>query len=128
MTFSEEYIETLERIYLLTESGETEKIKTDFSIPKMFGAWSSIFWALPNLDKFGNLTFNQLKNLMQALIKSHFEYSKTTNQALRTETINWIGGTFKIKAGLESESEAYYAENWVKELFKNPELEYNYSK
>ena len=125
MTFSEEYIQTLERIYIIAENGETDKIKTDFSIPKMFGAWSSIFWALPELDKFRNLTFNQLKNLVQSLIKSHIEYSKTTNQALRTETIDWIGGIFKIKAGLEPESGKIYAENWIKELFKNPELEYN---
>ena len=89
----------------------------------MFGAWSSIFWALPELDKFRNLTFNQLKNLVQSLIKSHIEYSKTTNQALRTETIDWIAGIFKIKAGLESESGKIYAENWIKELFKHQSKE-----
>lgn len=44
MTFDEQqYITTLERVFDLTKNGRTEEITNDFSIPKMFGAWSRIF-------------------------------------------------------------------------------------
>jgi flagellar biosynthesis GTPase FlhF len=126
--FDEQYIKTLERVFDLTKDGRTEEIETDFSIPKMFGAWSSIFWALPHLDKFGGLEFDELKRLVKALVKSHVSYKSTTNQYLRTETLNWIIGTLRIKAnvyGIDS-NEGLYAESWANQLFTNPETPYQY--
>ena len=128
MKFDEQYIKTLERVFDLTKDGRTEEIETDFSIPKMFGAWSSIFWALPHLDKFGGLEFDELKKLVKALIKSYVSYKSTTNQYLRTETLNWIIGTLKIKAnvyGIDS-NEGLYADFWANQLFTNPETPYQY--
>jgi len=126
--FDEQYINTLERVFDLTKDGRTEEIETDFSIPKMFGAWSSIFWALPHLDKFGGLEFDELKRLVKALVKSHVSYKSTTNQYLRTETLNWIIGTLKINAnvyGIDS-NEGLYADSWAKQLFIDPETPYQY--
>jgi flagellar biosynthesis GTPase FlhF len=126
--FDEQYIKTLERVLDLTKEGRTEEIETDFSIPKMFGAWSSIFWALPHLDKFGGLEFDELKRLVKALVKSHVSYKSTTNQYLRTETLNWIIGTLKIKAnvyGIDS-NEGLYADSWANQLFTDPEAPYQY--
>lgn len=128
MKFDEQYIKTLERVFDLTKDGRTEEIETDFSIPKMFGAWSSIFWALPHLDKFGELEFDELKRLVKALVKSHVSYKSTTNQYLRTETLNWIIGTLKIKAnvyGIDS-NEGLYAESWANQLITDPETPYQY--
>ena len=128
MKFDEQYIKTLERVFDLTKEGRTEEIENDFSIPKMFGAWSSIFWALPHLDKFGGLEFDELKKLVKALVKSHVSYKSTTNQYLRTETLNWIIGTLKIKAnvyGIDN-NEGLYADFWASQLFPNPETPYQY--
>lgn len=128
MKFDEQYIKTLERVFNLTKNGRTEEIETDFSIPKMFGAWSSIFWALPHLDKFGVLEFDELKMLVKALVKSHVSYKSTTNQYLWTETLNWIIGTLKIKAnvyGIDS-NERLYADSWANQLFTDPETPYQY--
>jgi hypothetical protein len=87
MKFDEQYIKTLERVFDLAKDGRTEEIETDFSIPKMFGAWSSIFRALPHLDKFDGLEFGELKRLVKALVKSHVFYKSKTNKYLRTETL-----------------------------------------
>ena len=128
MKFDEQYIATLERVIDLTKNGRTEEIENDFSIPKMFGAWSSIFWALPHLDKFGGLEFGELKKLVKALVKSHVSYKSTTNQYLRTETLNWIIGTLKIKAnvyGIDN-NEGLYADFWASQLFSDPETTYQY--
>ena len=129
MKFDEQYIKTLERVFDLTKAGRTEEIVNDFSIPKMFGAWSSIFWALPHLDKFGGLQLDELKKLVKALIKSHVSYKATTNQFLRTETLNWIIGALKIKANVYGidENEGFYVEWWVNRLYDDPETEYSYS-
>lgn len=129
MKFDEQYIATLERVIDLTKNGRTEEIENDFSIPKMFGAWSSIFWALPHLDKFGGLEFEELKKTVKALLKSHVSYKSTTNQYLRTETLNWIIGTLKVKAnvyGIDN-NEGLYAEFWASQLFTNPETPYHYA-
>ena len=129
MKFDEQYIATLERVIDLTKNGRTEEIENDFSIPKMFGAWSSIFWALPHLDKFGGLEFDDLKKLVKALVKSHVSYKSTTNQYLRTETLNWIIGTLKIKAnvyGIDN-NEGLYADLWASQLFTDPETPYQYN-
>lgn len=129
MKFDEQYIKTLERVLDLTKDGRTNEIENDFSIPKMFGAWSSIFWALPHLDKFGGLQLAELKNLVKALVKSHAAYKATTNQFLRTETLNWIIGTFKIKAnvyGIDN-NEGLYADFWASQLFTDPETPYQYN-
>lgn len=126
--FDEQYIATLERVIDLTKNGRTEEIENDFSIPKMFGAWSSIFWALPHLDKFGGLEFDDLKKLVKALAKSHVSYKSTTNQYLRTETLNWIIGTLRIKAnvyGIDN-NEGLYADFWAGQLFTDPETPYQY--
>ncbi len=128
MKFDEQYIATLERVIDLTKNGRTEEIEKDFSIPKMFGAWSSIFWALPHLDKFGGLEFDELKKLVKALVKSHLSYKATTNQYLRTETLNWIIGTLKIKAnvyGIDN-NEGLYTGFWASQLFTDPETPYQY--
>lgn len=128
MKFDEQYIKTLERVFDLTKEGRTEEIENDFSIPKMFGAWSSIFWALPHLDKFGGLEFDELKKLVKALVKSHVSYKSTTNQYFRTETLNWIIGTLKIKAnvyGIDN-NEGLYADFWASQLFSDPETPYQY--
>lgn len=128
MRFDEQYIKTLERVFDLTKDGRTEEIESDFSIPEMFGAWSSIFWALPHLDKFGGLELDELKKLVKALVKSHISYKATTNQYLRTETLNWIIGTLKIKAnvyGIDN-NEGLYAEFWANQLFTEPETPYQY--
>jgi len=126
--FDDQYIKTLERVFYLTKEGRTEEIENDFTIPKMFGAWSSVFWALPHLDKFGGLTFDELKNLVRALVKSHVLYKATTHQILQTETLNWIIGTLKIKAsvyGIDN-NEGIYVDFWAKQLFSNPEIPYQY--
>ena len=109
--------------------GQGEEIENDFSIPKMFGAWSSIFWALPHLDKFGGLEFDDLKKLVKALVKSHVSCKSTTNQYLRTETLNWIIGTLKIKAnvyGIDN-NEGLYVDFWTSQLFTDPETPYQYN-
>jgi hypothetical protein len=127
--FDEQYLKTLEEVYDLTKAGRTIEIETDFSIPKMFGAWSSIYWALPNLDKFGGLQLDELKELVRALVKSHVSYKATTNQLLRTETLNWIIGRLKIKASVygADSNEELYAEWWSNELFTNPLTGYHYN-
>lgn len=128
MKFDEQYIATLERVIDLTKNGRTEEIENDFSIPKMFGAWSSIFWALPHLDKFGGLEFDELKKLVKALVKSHLSYKSTTNQYLRTETLHWIIGTLKIKAnvyGIDN-NEGLYTDFWANQLFTDEETPYQY--
>ncbi len=128
LKFDEQYIKTLERVIDLTKEGRTAEIENDFSIPKMFGAWSSIFWALPHLDKFGGLQLDELKNLVKALVKSHVSYKATTNQLLRTETLNWIIGTLKIKAnvyGIDN-NEGLYADFWANHLFTDPGTPYQY--
>ncbi len=128
MKFDEQYIATLERVIDLTKNGRTEEIENDFSIPKMFGAWSSIFWALPHLDKFGGLEFDELKKLVKALVKSHVSYKSITNQYLRTETLNWIIGALKIKVnfyGIDN-NEELYVDFWASQLFSDPETPYQY--
>jgi len=129
LTFDQQYIKALEKVYDLTKEGRTEEISNDFSIPKMFGAWSSIFWALPQLDKFDEFNLEDLKKLVQALIKSHCGYKSTTNQLLRTDTIEWIAGKLAITVNVygTDQNERLYAEWWISELFKNSETEYNYS-
>ena len=129
MTFSQQYSKTLERVYDLTKEGRTEEIANDFSIPEMFGAWSSIFWALPQLDRFGDFNLEDLKKLVQALVKSHCGYKVTTNQYLRTETIEWIAGKLVIKTKFfgTDPNEALYAEYWTNRLFLNPEMTYEYN-
>lgn len=128
MKFDEQYIATLERVIDLTKNGRTEEIENDFSIPKMFGAWSSIFWALPHLDKFGGLEFDDLKKLVKALVKSHVSCKSITNQYLRSETLNWIIGTLKIKANVYGidKNEGLYVEFWASQLFTDPETPYQY--
>lgn len=129
MKFDEQYIKTLERVYNLTKEGRTGEIETDFFVPKMFGAWSTILWALPHLDKFGGLQLDELKALVKALVKSHVSYNATTNQFLRTETLNWIIGTLKIKAnvyGIDN-YEGLYVDWWTNQLFVNPETTYHYA-
>lgn len=128
MKFDEQYIKTLERVFDLTKDGRTEEIENDFSIPKMFGAWSSIFWALPHLDKFGGLELDELKKLVKALVKSHVSYKSTTNQYLRTETLNWIIESLKIKANVHGidNNEGLYTDFWANQLFTNPETPYQY--
>lgn len=128
MKFDEQYIKTLERVFDLTKDGRTKEIETDYSIPKIFSAWSNIFWALPHLDKFGGLEFDELKSLVKALVKSHVSYKSTTNQYLPEETLNWIIGTLKIKAnvcGIDS-NEGLYAHSWANQLFTDPEAPYQY--
>lgn len=129
MTFADQYIQTLQKIYHLTKTGQTETIAKDISIPKMFGAWSNIFWALPHLDKFNDFTAEQLRELVKALIAGHVNYGNTTNQYLRTETINWIEGTFKIKVSVYSsdKNERLYAVYWINELYNNPNTDYVYN-
>lgn len=129
MKFNEQYIEILDHVFKLTKDGRTEEIENDFSIPKMFGAWSNIYWALPQLDKFGGLELEELKNLVKALVKCHISYKATTNQFLRTETLNWIIGRLKIKAsvyGIDN-NEGLYAEWWVNRLYNYPDSEYSYN-
>jgi hypothetical protein len=129
MTFSEEYLAALDKIFDLSKSGQSKLIGTDYSIPKMFGAWSSIFWALPHLDKFKDLTTDQLKDLIRELVRSHRNYGRTTNQLLRTETIKWIGGILKIKVSVSyDEAEGLYVDKWINNLFDNPETTYDYKK
>jgi len=130
VTYSDQYIQTLQHIYDLTKDHQTEIIETDLKITKMFGAWSSIFWALPHFDKFEGLTVEELKQLVKSLIVGHLKYAKTTNQYLQTETIDWIAGIFKRKVSIrfeEDKNEGLYAEKWVKQLYENPTLEYSYS-
>lgn len=129
MTFSDQYIQTLQRVYDLTKNGQVETIETDFSITKMLGAWSSIFWALPHFDQFNDFSVDQLKELVKALIKGHINYGKTTNQYLRTETIDWIAGTFKIKVSVNSsdKNERLYAEQWIIKLYSNSDTAYSYN-
>ena len=128
MKFNEQYIATLERVIELTKNGRTEEIENDFSIPKMFGAWSSIFWALPHLDIFSGLEFDELKKLVRALVKSHVSYKSTTNQYLRIETLNWIIGSLKIKASVYGidKNERLYVDFWASQLFTDPDTPYQY--
>lgn len=119
----------LKRVYDLTKKGQTEEIESDFSIPKIFGAWSSILWALPHLNRFDELEFEDLKSLVKTLTKCHISYEATTNQFLRTETLIWIIGIFKAKAvdyGMDK-NEGLYAELWASQLFKEPESPYQYN-
>jgi len=129
MTFADQYIQTLQRVYDLTKNGQTETIKTDFSITKMFGAWSSIFWALTHFDKFNDFSIEQLKDLVKALITGHINYGKTTNQFLRTETIDWISSSLKIKVSVSStdKNEVFYVQQWIENLYTNPDTEYLFS-
>lgn len=129
MTFSDQYIKTLEKVYELTKTGQTKEIETDYSIPKMFGAWSSIFWALPQLERFNEFSFDELKKLVQALIKSHCAYGLTTNQYLRTDTVDWIVGKLKISAKIygNDPNEELYVISWVNELYNKPDTEYFYN-
>src|SRR5690606_37791151 len=94
----------------------------------MFGAWSSIFWALPHLDKFSGLEFDELKKLVRALVKSHVSYKSTTNQYLRIETLNWIIGSLKIKANVYGidKNEGLYVDFWASQLFTDPDTPYQY--
>lgn len=128
MNFSDRYIETIERVYDLTKSGQTELIENDLTISKVFGSCSNISLGVFQLDKFGSLELKDLKKLVKALIKSHLLYEKETSQSWRTDTLRWIIGTLKIKAsvyGLDN-NEGLYAEYWTSQLFIDPETPYQY--
>lgn len=129
MKFDQQYLKTLEKVYQLTKEGRTDEIAEDFSIPKMFGAWSSIFWALPQLDRFRDFEIEDLKKLIQSLIKSHSAYKSTTNQHLLTDTIDWIAKKLIIAANVYGvdPNEGLYAKNWINNLYENPNSEYKYT-
>ena len=128
MTFYEQYNDTLIKVYDLTKKGQTKEIETDLSISKMFGSCSNIFGALPLLDKFGELHLDELKDLVRALITSHNAFKTTVGYFVRTETLNWIIGTFHIRAGVygTDSNERLYAEWWTNQLFENPKTPYQY--
>lgn len=128
MTFSDQYIETIERVYELTKSKQTKVIEDDISISRVFGSCSNISLGIFQLDKYGTLELDDLKNLVRALIKSHLAYEMQTNKSWRTDTLRWIIGTFKIKAnvyGIDN-NEGLYADFWASQLFTDPETPYQY--
>jgi len=129
MTFSDEYIITLDTVYKLTINKQTDQIKHDEKFIKMFGAWSSIFWALPHFDKFETLEIQDFIKLISSLSYSSAKYLKTTNQSIRTETIEWLIGILKRKIISNSldDNEVFYFDYWKKEILENPEYDYFYT-
>ena len=129
MDYYEQYYKKIDEAFDLAKNGETEKIISDFSIVKMFCSISNIFSALRHFDKFNDLIVDQLKKLVEALIKGQIKYSKTTNQALRTDTTDWIIGILRTKISVYSndKNEIHYLNFWISELFNNKSIEYNYS-
>ena len=129
MSFSDQYIETIEKVYELTVSKATKLIENDLSVSEIFGSCSNISLGIFQLDKFGKFELDDLKELVRALIKSHLAYESQTNKSWRTDTLRWIIGTFKIKASVYGidDNEGLYADYWAAQLFTDPETPYLYN-